>query len=481
MTLIKKYFKKYREMPISARAAVWFMICSVIQKVLIMATTPIFTRMLTTTEYGQYTVYISWLQIFTIVTTLRLDYSVFNKGMSKFGDDKPGYTLTMQTTTSLITLLCFFIYVPFHGYVDRFLEMPFVIVVLIFIECFFTPAMNFWLVEQRYDFQYKRVVTVTLLLACLNILAGLIFVSLSQEKGYARILSCIVSQIVISAAIYGRNIIRGKRIFNKVYAKFALTFNVPLIPHYVSIYILDQSDRVMIQKLCSIAEAGLYGVAASIGGILKIVTTALNTTLIPTFYRKLEKNDVAPIRKIVMSISYVLIGLLLMMEMIAPEVMVIFAGEKYRTASYVIAPMAVSVFLTFLYQLIANIEFYYNANKFTMVISVSGAILNMLLNYIFIKMFGFVAAAYTTVFCYTLFLIGHYYYMKHITRKNGIPDIFRDRDIWMLIGILIVPTVIISLLYGLAVIRYILFAGIMFIAFLKRKKLIQIFQNIMRR
>ena len=481
MISLKKYYEKYKSIPISAKAAVWFMICSVIQKALIVITTPIFTRMLSTTEYGQYTVYVSWLQIFTIVTTLRLDYSVFNKGMSKFGNDKPVYTLTMQTITSLITVILFLIYVPFHNIVDSLIEVPFSIVILIFIECFFSPAISFWIVEQRYDFKYRNVVTVTLLLALLNVTFGLILVPISEEKGYARILSCIIGQILVSVFIYVINIIRAKKKININYAKFALNFNFPLIPHYISMYILDQSDRVMIQKICGVAEAGLYGVAASVGGVLKIVTTALNTTLIPTFYRKLEKNETASIRKVILSISIALIGMLIILVIVAPELMVIFAGEKYRVASYVIAPMAMSVFLTFMYQLIANIEFYYNENKFTMIISVTGSIINIVLNYIFIHLFGFVAAAYTTVFCYTLFLIAHYYYMKYITIKRNVPNILHDRDLWILVGALIIPTIVISLLYDYIVVRYCILAIMAFICFVCRNRIIKMCKNIMEK
>lgn len=57
---------------------------------------------MTTEQYGQFNVYNSWLQIFTIITTLRLNYAVFNKGMSKYKDDRDAYTSTMQSLTFII-------------------------------------------------------------------------------------------------------------------------------------------------------------------------------------------------------------------------------------------------------------------------------------------------------------------------------------------------------------------------------------------
>ncbi len=62
-----------------------------------------------------------------------------------------------------------------------------------------------------------------------------------------------------------------------------------------------------------------------------------------------------------------------------------------------------SVFFMFLYPLFANIEFYYEKTKFVMVASCSGALLNILLNYIFIGLYGYYAAGYTTLICYMVF------------------------------------------------------------------------------
>ena len=80
--VIKRLLDKYHSMHIAAKAAFWFMVCSFLQKGMSIITTPVFTRLLSTEQYGQFTVYSSWLNILTVITTLRLNYSVFNKGMS---------------------------------------------------------------------------------------------------------------------------------------------------------------------------------------------------------------------------------------------------------------------------------------------------------------------------------------------------------------------------------------------------------------
>lgn len=115
--LLSKSTDKYRSLPVSARAVFWFMICNVFQRVINIITTPLFTRLLTTTEYGQYTLFQSWLTILTLICTFRLTFSVFTKGMSKFKDERNEFTASIQTTMTIITTAVLLIYLIVHNWV----------------------------------------------------------------------------------------------------------------------------------------------------------------------------------------------------------------------------------------------------------------------------------------------------------------------------------------------------------------------------
>ena len=54
-----------------------------------------------------------------------------------------------------------------------------------------------------------------------------------------------------------------------------------------------------------------------------------------------------------------------------------------------------------------------------MVASCSGALLNILLNYIFIGLYGYYAAGYTTLICYMVFSFAHYLAYKKIVDNNS--------------------------------------------------------------
>lgn len=475
MNLIKRGLKKYNSIPVAAKATIWFMFCTILQKCISLITTPIFTRIMSTTQYGQFSIYNSWLQIFTIFTTLRLNWAVFNKGMSKYKDDRDGYTSTMQTVTVLLTIFAFGIYLVFHKQINALIELPTFIIVAMFAELLVTPAIDFWATRKRYEYIYKPVVFRTILMVVLNAVLGMGAVLLADEKGYARILSCIFVNICFGSVLFVYNIKKGKKWFQWEYAKFAIAFNLPLLLHYLSTYILDQFDRIMIQKMVSMAAAGIYSVAYNAGLIMKIVTQSINNALVPWQYEKLEEKDFKTLDDTLFLIFAGVAGIAVLFSAFAPEIMMILADKKYLEAIYVIPPVALGMFFAFMYTTFANIELYYNMNKFTMYISMSGAVLNVFLNYLGIKMFGYIAAAYTTLICYVLFAIAHYIYMCRCVKKAfRITQVFHSKRLALLIVLVLVLGLVVISLYRTLVLRYLFVLFLILLAVWKRKAIMNI-------
>lgn len=105
----EKVFAKYRNLPEAVKASLWFTICSILQKGISFITVPIFTRMLSTEEYGIISLFGAWQSILTIFATLNLSNQIFNNGMVKYEKIKMG--IPPQCLDCLILLqfwcLCF--------------------------------------------------------------------------------------------------------------------------------------------------------------------------------------------------------------------------------------------------------------------------------------------------------------------------------------------------------------------------------------
>ena len=110
--MLNKIKKFYNNMSIATKAALWFVFCNIMQKGISTITVPLFTRLLTTAEYGTYSLYISWFNILTIVTSLNLYYGVFNNALNRIRDkcERDKYVSSMQGLTITLTIVLIIIY-----------------------------------------------------------------------------------------------------------------------------------------------------------------------------------------------------------------------------------------------------------------------------------------------------------------------------------------------------------------------------------
>lgn len=121
-------------------------------------------------------------------------------------------------------------------------------------------------------------------------------------------------------------------------------------------------------------------------------------------------------------LSVVVVGIAVALMLISPELVLIFGSPKYREAVYVIPPVAASVFFIFIYNILSMPQFYYEKTQFLMAASMAAAGANVVLNFIFIRLFGYIAAGYTTLACYMLYSVGHYIVSKRILVNEGIQE-----------------------------------------------------------
>ena len=93
------------------------------------------------------------------------------------------------------------------------------------------------------------------------------------------------------------------------------------------------------------------------------------------------------------------------------------APVVYWEGIRIIPPIVLSNYIIFLYTLYVNIEYYHKKTFFIMINTSIAALSNIILNLIFIKLFGYVGAAYTTILSYLISLGLHYAYARKLNNK----------------------------------------------------------------
>ena len=471
-------FKKYRELPIQVRASFWFLICSFLQKGISSITTPIFTRLLNTAEYGQFNVFNSWLGIASIFITMSLSGGVYTQGLIKF--DKERYTFSSSLQGLVLTLTCIWtvIYLIFHDFWNNLFSLTTVQMLALLIMAWTSEVFCFWAAEQRVRLNYVKLVIVTLIVSVAKPVIGIIFVINAEDKVTARILGLALVELIGYSGLFISQMLRGKKFFSARYWKYAIMFNLPLIPHYLSQTVLSSSDRIMIKNMVGESEAGIYSLAYSVSLIMTLFNTALGYTLSPWIYQKIKENKIKDIEPI----SYISLAVIafanIMLIAFAPEVILIFAPKSYYEAIWVIPPIAMSVYFMFAYDLFSKFEFYYEKTKFIMLASLIASVTNVILNYIFINLFGYMAAGYTTLLCYFLYALFHFIFMRRICKKQSESMTpFNLKTVAGITGVFITVGFIYILTYKITIARYIISLAIVSLTIVKWRKIFELIRK----
>lgn len=478
MGIKNKISEYYANLSLPVKASFWYVISSVIQKGISFITTPIFTRLIPAEQYGMLSVFSSWNSILGIVLTLNLSAGVYNNGITKWPEARASFTSSLQglsTTVTLFFLAVYCIAIPFWNSVFKLSSFY---MLAIFAEALFTSAFSFWAASQRYDYKYLKLVIVSISIGVCSPLIGIIAVSLTNYKVEARVFSFVLVQVLVGIVLYIRSFVLGRSFFSLKYWKYALAFNIPLIPHYLAQIILGSSDRIMISRMVGNKEAAIYDVAFVISSVTGLLTTAINNSFIPYTYKSLKNDNLEKLRSIASSLSVTIMIICAIAMCFGPEIIRVVAPIEYYDARWVIPPVAASMYFPFVRAFFANIEFFYEKTKFVMIASISAAIINIILNYIFIGIFGYIAAAYTTLVCYVILMLLHYMMYKTICKSKGLKGMYNDRLIFGLGLLLVLFMVFITCLYDIIILRYSLVVLALVIIIAKRKKIISIFQNL---
>lgn len=414
--------RKWNNVPLTVKVSTSYTICSILQKCLSFITLPLFTRLLSTEQYGQYTIYSSWTGILMIFLTLNLAYGSFQTAMVKFEERRAEYITSIQGICLLLSLIFLIIYLPCRSLWNKLFELPTIFVLLMISEIIFITSTQLWMGRNRFEFKYKSVVGITLLTSVLSPIFAFVLVSLTDEKGYARILGYAGINILVGFGIFILNSKRGKKFYNKEFWKYAFGFNIPLLAYYLSQVIFNQSDRLMISHMTGTSDAAMYGVAYNLAMILTFVLNAINGSYVPWLYGKIKDNKGEDNRLVSLALISLMGLMILFVIWYAPEIIYIMAGKQYMSATYVVAPVAMSLLLLFYCQLFINVEFYYEEKKSLVYGSIGAAVLNIVLNFLMIPSFGFVAAGYTTLASYIVFALSNFYTMRYCLKKRRLPD-----------------------------------------------------------
>ncbi|MDC7292851.1 oligosaccharide flippase family protein [Butyrivibrio sp. DSM 10294] len=437
--------KKYGNLPDSVKASAWNTFSSIIQKGISILTIPIFTRMMSTQEYGEVSLYSSWYAIIAIFGSLNLYHSTTFNGLTKFENDKNGVISSFQSLTFVLSAAIFLLSLIFKDYWFRLTGLSEIYILMICVSVASFSAFNYWTAKERYDYRYKSVVVYSLIISILSPILAIVLINTSKYKALARAIAYTIVQVIVGVIFLVYNSKNDRKYINTKYWKYALFMNIPLLPHYLSSIVLSESDRIIVGRICGKDSVALYSLAYNIGMMMIVVITAINNSITPYIFKTLKKDNVNNLKKISLLIAVFIMCMCMLSMTIGPEIVSTLGTKEYNDSIWIVPPIACSVYFCFLYPLFSTIELFFEKTFFVSVSSLIAAIINVALNYMFIPKYGFYAAAYTTLFSYIVYALMHFFFSEVILKKKNRAGKFFDGFLLFGIGVLGIVMMFITL------------------------------------
>ena len=380
---------------------------------------PIYTRLLTPSDYGILAVFNSALRIFAIIYGLQMYGSVGRYYLEKT-DDFPDFLGSNILVLVVLIIVEGAIFWIFREAIMNFLKVPtflFSFLLITSILSFGYAIYGSLLVVKRKSNEY------TIISVFRVISLFLISVVLMYHSNTNRYLVKIYAQILVTLVVFGycfyKLLPQMKFNFKIKHLKYSINYNLPAIPGALSGFILTFSDRIIINQLTTSAKTGLYSLAYNIAMVLSVIFGGMFAAWSPTFIENMRDKKYTQIRTLSSRFTDIVLFFALLIALFANEIIHIMAPAKYYPALHLIPIIVLGYVFLYVAQVYSYFASYRKQKILMMSINllVVGSI-NILLNYLLIPKFGYSIAAVTTAFSYFLLMFLNYLTVRYLLKEN---------------------------------------------------------------
>lgn len=373
---------------------------------------PVLTAYLSPEHYGVVDIFYNTTLIITPFIGLCIVQSIgrfyFEKiVLSKFVST---VLVVLLSTGLIITALSLVFNIVFEDYLLEY-DIPPYLIFLAFLYTLFTQISEILLALWRVSYKVAHFGVFRVSKTALDLgLSVFLIASLGygwEGRIYPQVVVAFVFSCIALYLLYKLGYLHNLKA-DKDYKKQALSYSIPLIFHTFGGYVINFSDRFFILIMLGMSDVGVYSVAYQIGMVMSLIQNSFNQAWVPFFFQKLNENTQGSKRKIV-QITYLYFAFLIIITAVIyfmiPLIYRYFIDESYLEGASLIIWVLLGFLFNGIYKMLVNFLFYDKKTRLVAVLSLSSALLNVVLNYVLIKINGITGAAQATMLTFLFFLL----------------------------------------------------------------------------
>lgn len=196
-----------------------------------------------------------------------------------------------------------------------------------------------------------------------------------------------------------------------------------LFSSLLAVNVYTNLDSVMLGFISGNEAVGLFAVASKVKWLLLMLITSGSTVLLPRLSLHASNNDVERYNKIlkdsIVIIALVSVPMASYFFLVARDSVVLLGGEDFVSATLPMQILMPILLISGFSNITGNqILLPLNKEKYFMYAVTSGAILNLILNFILMPMYGIVGAAIATLLAEFCQMLIQFYYSKEYLKGN---------------------------------------------------------------
>lgn len=448
------------------------LVATILTRAINLISVPIFSRLLTTSEYGQVEVFMTYVNIFFIVLGLDFQGTV-GKGRLDHKDDADEYLCSSLLLTTIVSVVVVCVINSLFSFLSGVFGLERWAVNLMLLYSYAMFVINYRSSDYNFFYKYKENMRMTVSVGVLNVALSIVFIlTLFKDAHFCgRILGATIPTVICAVIVYIGYVRRGHFSFQKQYNKYSLEFGIPLIPHNLSHLVLSSADRIMINSMISAAQSGIYSLAYTLGMMIQVASEALNQVFVPWLFRRLQEEAYEMIRKVqrVYLLLYCFVAVVVLS--VSPEIVKVIGDREYWDGTRIILWIVFATFLNFTYTLYVNIEFFHRRTALISSGTIMAAIINVVLNLLFLQRFGYGFAAASTVISYFAMLVFHGIIVNKVLKIKIVDNAFLCVVVISIFVVTIVMQLFLQVLFARVLFGLIVDAIIAWIGWMIYKKI----------
>lgn len=366
---------------------------------------PLYTSILTTSEYGIYDFLVTACIFIVPFITLLMEESMFRFLIDENNDDGKRKVMSNACIYSILSMVVWctilFIILSLLKYKYTF------VFILYIISCIFITLTNS---ITRGMSKLKLYSLSNFILSALTIILNILFIAVIRLGVNGLLYSTIIANVITSLFIFFKlkiySYIKLKYV-NKNKLREMVKYSYPLVPNSIGWSIINISDRIIITLFLGSSSNGIYAMANKFPNIMNTFSGFFFTAFKENASKVIKKKDYEEYYNNILNIvhnSFIAISLFLIT--IIPFIFNIFINKSFNEAYMYIPILVIALYYGNMSGFYGSLFVAFKETKLIGKSTIIGAVINIIVNLALIKFIGIYAAVLSTLI--SNFIVNYY-------------------------------------------------------------------------